>query len=195
MASNVSICNQALSWLGAQLITSLDDNTAEAKLCKANYADIRDAITEAHDWTFAITRYNLPKNATAPVNGYSASFQIPPEVLRVLSVSDNDDWGIEGQDIVTNEASVKMKAIARVTDPNRFSPLFIQALANRLAADLSIPLTQSKSLQKQHYALYQSKMDEAVTNDGLQGKSRKVTSSWLRGARFAGPSNNSGPTV
>lgn len=194
MASDVSICNQALSWLGGSLITSLDDDINEAKVCKANYADIRDAVLEAHDWTFAIGRFDLPKSATPPVNGYANAFPLPPDVLRVMDFNDGEDWRIEGTAIVTNEAAAKIRAVVRITDPNRFSALFVQALAARLAADLAITLTQSMKLQKQYYAIYNDKMNEASTNDGMQGKSRKITSSWLRGSRYSG-SSLAGPTV
>ncbi len=194
MASEVSICNQAIAWLGGTLITSLDDNSTEAKLCKATYASVRDAVLEARDWTFAIGRHDLPVSATAPINGYANAFPIPSDVLRILGVLDNDDWQVEGQDIVTNEGAVSIKAVVRVTDPNRFSALFVQALAARLAADLAIPLTQSRELQKQHYQIYNDKLDEAVTNDGMQGKSRKITSNWLQSSRV-GSSTLPGPTV
>ena len=194
MASDVSICNTALSWIGGQLITSLDDESREAQLCKAVYEDVRDAVTAAHDWTFAIGRFDLPKNAAAPVNGYANGFQLPSEVLRVMDVNCGEDWRIEGQDIVTNEGSAKIRAVVRITDPTRFSALFVQALAARLAADLAIPLTQSKELQRQHYELYMTKLSEAVTNDGMQGKSRKITSSWLRSSRYRG-ATLAGPTV
>lgn len=194
MASEVSICNQALSWLGGTHITSLDDDSTEASLCKATYASVRDAVLEARNWTFAIGRYDLPKAATGPTNGYANAFPIPSDVLRVLEVLDNNDWRMEGDGIVTNEGAVSIRAVVRVTDPNRFSALFVQALAARLAADLAIALTQSRELQKQHYQIFEAKMDEAAVNDGMQGKSRQVTSNWLRSAR-SGSSTLPGPTV
>ena len=194
MASEVSICNQAISWLGATPIASLDDDTTEARLCKANYAQVRDAVLEEHDWTFAIGRFDLPKNAVGPTNGYGNGFQIPSSVLRVLDVNCGEDWRVEGQDIVTNEAAVSIRAVVRVDDPNRFSSLFVQALAARLAADLAISITQSREMQKQHYQIYLDKLAAAVANDGMQGKSRQVTASWLRNSR-AGGTALAGPTV
>jgi len=194
MASEVDICNLALSWLGGSLITSLDDNSTEAKLCKANYAIVRDAVVESRDWTFAVQRYDLAKNATPPVNGYANGFQIPSTVLRVVEVNCGEDYRVEGNDIVTDENSVKIRAIGQVTDTSFFSPLFVQALAQRLAADIAIGLTQSRELQQQHWQLYLAKLDEAAANDGMQGKSRKITSNWLQQSRSGG-SALAGPTV
>jgi hypothetical protein len=194
MASEVGICNQAMSWLGGNLIISLGDDTNEARLCNANYADIRDAVIEANDWTFAITRRDLPMSSVSPVNGYANAFPIPSDILRVTDVNDGQDWRIEGDSIVTNEGSCKIRAVARITDPNRFSTLFRQTLAARIAADLAIPLTQSRALQEQYFKIYMGKLESAIANDGMQGKTRRITSSWLRGSRSGG-ANLAGPYV
>ncbi len=194
MASEVSICNQALSRVGGSLITSLSDSSTEARLCDANYAAIRDALIEAHDWTFAITRIDLPASTTSPANGYANAFTIPSTVLRILDVNDGEDWRVEGDAIVTNEGSCKIRAISQITDPNTFSPLFIQALVSRLAADLAIPIAQSAKLYELHYKVYLQKLSEAVANDGMQGKSRRITSTWLKSTRQGG-SNLAGPYV
>jgi len=140
-------------------------------------------VLEARNWTFAIGRYDLPKAQTGPVNGPANAFPIPPDVLRVVEVVGNYEWRVEGDGIVTNEDAVSIKAVVRVTDPNRFSALFVQALAARLAADLAIAMTQSRELQKQHYLIYEAKLDEATANDGMQGTSRRVTSNWLQASR------------
>lgn len=194
MASDVGICNQAVAWLGGSLITALTDNTTEARLCDAIYADVRDAVLEAHDWTFAIVRRNLPMSATSPVNGYANAFPIPSDILRITDVNDGEDWRVEGDSIVTNEAAVKIRAVAQITDPNKFSALFKQALAARLAADLAISLTRSQKLQAQYYNIYEVKLAQAVANDGMQGKSRRITSTWLRSSRTGG-ANLAGPYV
>lgn len=194
MASEVGICNQALAFIGGNLITSLADNTTEAKLCNALYEDVRDAVLESHDWTFAITRRNLPASPTAPENGYAKAFPIPSDILRVTDVNGGQDWRVEGGNIVTNEGSCKIRAVARITDPNSFSSMFVQTLSARLAADLAIPLTQSSKLQEQQYKIYDMKLREAVASDGMQGTSRRVTSSWLRGSRSGG-SSSAGPYV
>lgn len=194
MASDVGICNQALAWLGGNLITSLTDATTEARLCNAIYEDVRDAVLQEHDWTFAIGRYDLAASATAPTNGYAKAFPLPADVLRVTDVNSGEDWRIEGDSIVTNEGAARIRAVVRITDPNKFSPLFTQALAARLAADLAISLTQSRELQQQYFSIYAQKLDSAVASDGMQGKSRQITSSWLRGSR-AGSTSSAGPYV
>lgn len=96
--SEVAICNIALSWLGGDLIISLDDETVEAKLCKANYAPLRDAVLEEREWTFAVKRIELAALQAVPLYGFDKAFQIPPATIRVLQVSR------AGEDVTTGNA-------------------------------------------------------------------------------------------
>jgi hypothetical protein len=172
--SEVDICNLALSQLGGKFtITSLDDDTVGARLCKANYAPLRDAVLEEMDWSFAIVRSDLtPDPDPALIDGYT-KFKLPPEVLRVLSVYAGglklDDWALEQRFILAKHQAVSIKALESIKDTAMFSQAFTQALAARLAAELAMPLTNSTSMSQTMWQLYGQKVDLARTNDGLQG--------------------------
>ena len=56
MASQVEICNDALRMLAGRSITSIDDDSAEARVCKALYPLTRDEMLDEFDWRFATTR-------------------------------------------------------------------------------------------------------------------------------------------
>ena len=81
MASEVSICNQAISWLGGKSIISLDDGTTEANLCKANYDHLRDVVLEAKAWTFAIKRVQFAKLSEDPLYGLVLPLPFPQTSL------------------------------------------------------------------------------------------------------------------
>ena len=49
----LEICNLALSWLAAESIEDLGDDTRRAELCALNYPAVRDLVLEARDWAFA----------------------------------------------------------------------------------------------------------------------------------------------
>lgn len=183
MASEVSICNQALGWLGVDRITSLDDDVVEAELCKENYPDLRDAVLEEGAFSFSKVRLVPAAESTAPAFKWAFSFLMPSTVLRVLEVYDNPDieygestleWEVENGRVLTDSEIIYVRAIQQITDPKKFSPLFVQALAARLAADLAIPLTKSRTLQADMWSLYQNKMQEAMGVDGSQGRRRRT---------------------
>lgn len=201
MASEVDICNKALISLGAAQILSLDDPQTEAILCKQLYADLRDAVLQAHDWSWAIERVNLPKSGTDPTFRYANNYPLPARVLYVMEVNKierNDptrDWQVENDNIVTDDANCSAKLLRQITDTSKFSPLFVQALQARLAADMAIPLTSNGKLEEAKWSLYRSKIMEASSRDGQQGKSRRIRSRWLQNARLSSGPRGLGPTV
>ncbi len=189
MASVEDICNLALSWLGASMITSLADNSTEAKLCKVNYPLIRDAVLEAADWSFAIKRATMDPLSTGPVFGRYRRFPIPPDSLRVLSVSESEndsrriDWRVEENHVLAGGEIIYLRYIFRAKDPKVYSPLFVQALSARIAADLAIPIADSRTLRNENWDLYMAKLREATANDGIQGKHDFIRSDTLIRAR------------
>lgn len=184
MASEVSICNQALSWLGADRIVGLGDGSTNSDLCGDNYIELRNAVLEEANWTFATRRYVLsPPLATVPKYGYSQKFQIPTEVLRVIEASEsashlngtsNLDWRREEDFLLANIGVIYAKCIVIITDPTKFSSLFVQSLAARIAAELSPTITTSNKKTDQMWTLYGAKIDRAVPIDGSQGRSDRA---------------------
>ncbi len=201
MASEVDICNKALLSLGAAQIISLDDPTTEGALCKQLYADLRDAVLQAHDWSFAVERVNLPKSGSDPTFRYANAYPLPARVLYVSEVNKierNDptkDWQVEDDNIVTDDNNCSAKIIRQVTDTTKFSPLFIQALAARMGSDMAIPLTSNGKLEEAKWGLYVMKIKEAAGRDGQQGKSKRIRSRWLENARLSSGPRGLGPTV
>ena len=63
----VSISNRALTFLGAQPITSLEDDTKEARACNRMFEQSRNQVLRGHAWNFAIKRASLAANTTAPL--------------------------------------------------------------------------------------------------------------------------------
>lgn len=200
----VSIANLALSWLGWGTITSLDDAGDSAQRVKANFTALRDAVLEDRDWTFAMERVVVNKEAAAPAFGYASKYLLPSHVLRVVSVSDDAtavdafaytvglasssalDWVKEGRSILANTSAgaLNVLAVVQVEDVALWSPGFCQALAARIAADLSVSLTENRSLQADLWKLYEGKLRDAAANDGRQGRSPRLRNSTLARRRY-----------
>lgn len=188
--SEVSICNQALGWLGANLITDFDDGSDEANLCKANYDYIRDAVLEDTGWSFALKRDQIPLLADAEL-GYGSAFQLPDDCIRVERIfsdsrmydGDQLEYVIEDRKVLTDNGTCFIRYIARIIDVSRFSPNFVQALAYRIATDLAIPLTKSRTMQLQMFELYNNRLEVASATDGMQGRSRRIRVSRMNNYR------------
>lgn len=183
MASTVEIANRALSKLGAERITSLDDNTKGARAMVARFDFLRDAELEAHPWRFAIKLTTLPALVTAPVYGYARAFQRPADDLRPISIGDyavdsravgvqyavqtgysnaRAPYEIVGNSIFTDcAAPLEYQYVRRVTNSGEFSALFVEAFAARLAMDAAEELTQSAGKQQAAVQDYDRAMSEA----------------------------------
>jgi len=188
--SIVSICNLALGWLGANRINSLSDESVEAQLCKSNWPFSRDACLEDRAWTFATKDVQLAPLAEPTSTQYANAYKLPTDLIRVLragGVPEYDDrllWERQGGDIVTDSGVLYIKYIWKVEDPARYSPAFRQAAAARLAADLAIALTESKSIFDAMETMYSKKLIAAASTDGMQGRAQKLTSDQLTKVRL-----------
>ena len=196
--SVVSICNIALGNIGVDPITSSEfqaKSSTVAGLCDRLYEPLRDAVIEAHDWTFAIKRTRLPKLANPDSWGWSAQFKKPNDCLRLLYVTDRAvespdgqiPWVLEDDKILADADALYIKYLRKVQDPNKFTAAFVQALAARMSMDLAMPLTNSASMMQTMAALYEAKKDEAKIIDGLQGRKRHQVTSSLVAARVGMP--------
>ena len=151
MASNVAICNRALQRLGAKRITSLTENSVNARTMNVAFEPVRDALLEKYPWRFAIKRTQLAASATTPDFGKARAFPLPSDFIRLHTpypeTNYNDrDWEIEGNEILTHDsAPLDIRYIALITDPNEMTPLFREALSLSLAEEICEEITQSNT--------------------------------------------------
>ena len=177
MATEVSICSNALRKLGDDPITSLSDNTERARLCNGFYEPARDSILRSHPWNFAITRATLAQLSSTPAYGFSYQYALPtdPYCLRVLEMEYQDYiFKIEhlagtGRVLLTDESTAKILYIGKITDTAQFDSLFVDTLTAKLALDLAYPITNSVKVQENMFNLLQQKLSLARSVDGQEG--------------------------
>jgi len=179
--SNVEICNIALTGLGANNIMDLTENTEEARKCNVLFENLRDEMLEGHLWNFAIKRSSdLALSATSPEWEFTNKYQLPTDCLRVLktnfespiqSTNRRNDrvWKVEQGYLLTDEGSVKIQYIAKVTDPTQQLRAFQTALAARLEAELAFSILQSASIAEAKWKLYEMKLRNAKALDAQEG--------------------------
>ncbi len=185
MVSEVSICNQALSWLGQDPITSLDDNSKAAEWMNNNYPFLRDAVISERMWSFALAR-ETSETADESEWGNQYKHSVPVGWLAVFRCFSNvdsnrpdlwvtsDGWSKEGNYVLSYDSIVYLWGTQRIVDTGIFSELFVQALAARMAADAAIPLTRDRKLQADMWSLYAGKLATAGVMDSMQGSHQKI---------------------
>ncbi len=199
MPSAVDISNAALNTLGASNIVSLDEDSKAGRLINQRYSAVRDAVFRSHNWNSLIRRANLAQNSVSPAFGYTFQYPLPTDCLRVLEFSngtltypkDNmtDNSGgavyvVEGRELLTDEATVFIKYISRVEDPNLYDTLLVDTLSARLAMEICYAITGSNSMISTTKALYDEKIKEARFVDATEGAAAKFEASDLIESRF-----------
>ena len=178
-ATFVSISNRALTLLGAQPITSLEDDTKEARAANRMYLQSRDQVLRGHPWNFAMKRAALAANTTAPVFEYTNAYDWPADCLRIVEVDTTEKWIIEGRQIVTDDgAPLNIVYVSQVTDPTKFDALFVETYALRLAADIAYDITASQTVMSNMEELYARKLPEARLIDAQEAQP-EAENSWL----------------
>ena len=181
MASEVDIINSALNMIGASNIISRGEDSKSARVANQRYDYVRDAVLRAHPWNCAVARRAVAADSDTPAFGYTYQFTLPtdPYCLRVLGLDYMDvDFVVEGRKIHSDESTINLRYIARLTDLNEYDQLLIEAIAARLAADISFALVQSTSLTGSLFSIYEQKLSEARfvdATEGTPGAIRNVT--------------------
>ena len=153
---DTEICNMALGRIHANTIDSIEDNTdtqVEAIQCRLIYSQTRDALIRSHWWRMARARATLSQNAdyTADPTTFEWTFayDLPKNFMRMKKPWEDTvpgnlelklSYALEGKQLLSNEGSMKIRYIKRVTDPTEFDPLFVEVFVLVLALKLVIPL-------------------------------------------------------
>lgn len=200
MASEVDIVNLALSHLGEDAtVSSIDppEGSAEAEHAAMFYPQARDALLEMHEWRFSTKRVLLALTASNSFE-WAYAYALPVNMLRALAVlpetasAEDDGEGFDQQldaddvqIILTNCETASLKYTARVTDPTRFPPLFVETLAWLLAAHLAGPLIkgdQGRTVAKGCMQMFAAFLTQAKVSDANQKKVQPThTPGWIGG--------------
>lgn len=160
VTSEAQLCNIALARVGQrEFIDSLTQATTASRLCAVLYAPARDAVLETFPWPFATRRQVLTALADASFSGWEYGYILPTDCLCVrevyagtrnpaaasripytLELGNDSDGYATLRIILTDEAGAEILYTARVTAVPLFPPLFVDALAWKLAADLALSL-------------------------------------------------------
>lgn len=182
MSSKVQICNMALSRLGAATITSLTDGTSNAVLCNTLFNDLADEVMMEGSWTSTIRRVELAQTSTTPEFGFDYEYQLPvdPFCLKVLNVDEDVpgdvEYSIEDDKLLTDESTLKIKYIARLTNTEDWDIFLKRAFIARLASELAYPVTGDARKAEGEFARYMKFLTEGLAMNNQQGSKQRISS-------------------
>ena len=203
--SEVTICNLALDHLNQQSITNIQQPTTSIEVLCARWYDLsRRSILREHTWNFALKRTTVPKNATPPVFGFDAAYDLPNDYVRVASIGEFEQvrrFKIEGNQIIIDSAistaltsdALFMLYVHDFTNVSRMDAAFIDAFSLKLAIVLAMPITNNSALKERLVAEYREVVSQAKAVDGQEDPPRRIDISRFKRARRSGRGNVASP--
>jgi hypothetical protein len=125
--------------------------------------------------------------SAAPLFGFAYTYQLPPDRLRILGMVNSAgkldptiSYSIEGDKLLTDEASARIRYIRRVTEAGGFDEAFASALASRLAAEVAYHITGAAAMKKQMMDEYQAELMAARSIDAQENPPEVFeTNEWM----------------
>jgi len=155
MATDVSICSNALLMLGDVAISSLTpanpaDATDAVTLCANIYPQVREWVLRKHSWNCAVARVILAPDATPPAFDYAFQFSIPDDWLRTIQVGQKDqgvDYQQEGRKFLCDESVFYLVYVFNNKVESTFDSLLVEVLTAYMKAALAYPITKSSAMR------------------------------------------------
>lgn len=187
--SNVQIANRALQKLGAKRISSLDENSPNARSMNAAFERVRDAELRRYNWSFAIKRASIAADGTdnAILDTWHR-YSLPNDFIKLIRDDESGsvvDWKIEGLYILSADASpLEIRYIARIEDPNYFDSLFCETFAGRLALETCREIVDSTADKESLREDYKTDIAEAKRVGAIEKEAQEFPEDeWLAARR------------
>lgn len=173
----------ALSHLGESRLVDIDtDDSEEAEVMRLWYTTARRRALRAANWSCAQKRASLAASATPPAWGFSNSFPLPGDYIRLSTVQnagEGTEFHVEDGSILTDlEAPLNIKYVYNLEDTSRFDDDLVAAFSLWLAYFASGRLAPSRSeLLRQHAE--GAKVEAKITDGSSNSPSPLSGGSWL----------------
>lgn len=147
--TETSICNQSLGRIGALRIKGSveTEDSVHAAQCRLHYEQTRDSLIRSYAWRFASGRATLTEDSDTPDFEWEFQYPLPDDFMYLSSIYEGRfssinfrSYKLEGNLLLTNESTMEIRYVKKVTDVSEFDPLFVKVLILLIADVLIGPL-------------------------------------------------------
>lgn len=160
MTTKTDLCNQALSLIGADSITSFEENTSTARRMRTVYDSSRKALLRLHPFQCATKRIKLAPLSVKPEFEYSYQFQLPDDLIRIINAN-TEDYVVEEDRLLSNSNQLNLVYVFDNKNEETYDSLFIECLVLYLAYKISKPITGSQGTSDSYYMQCQELIKQA----------------------------------
>lgn len=184
-----------------------DEEGTVAALCRTFYPHVLDMALAHSEWAFARQAVALALKADeSPNPDYPYRYKLPTDCIRPIKITtlgqgqggaswggDCDGYGgygsheqgfdypyiIDGLDVLTTVSPAVLTYVRRVVDPVSWPPLFADAVAYGLAAELATAYVNDTRRQQMFEELMQRKLGEASAVELNSQNRKRKPSPWI----------------
>lgn len=158
--TDVSLCSRALILLGAGEISSFEDETDRAAICRVAYPGIRDALLSKYPWDFLKEKKKLTRDSVAPIGQWAYSYVIPGSSLAgaPAAVFFNTTgklagaaYEIVGRRLYTDQAEVWVDQVVQKPE-SEWPAYFQQVVVYALCAEIAFAITDQQGVADAFHA-------------------------------------------
>lgn len=197
MASKMDIINLALANLSREPIQSLSEPNPEALQLKVHWDTALASVLRDHPWGFAMRRKPLAMLADSPI-GFSYAYVYPEDCIqarRIMPVGSGFGRGrahpfeigrsLDGRHkaILTDLPGAALEYTTRQVPCEEFDPQFANALAWRLAAEISLALHADPQAHQAAVQTYAAQLQQAKATDMRESSSPRLPDGDFLGSR------------
>lgn len=177
--SKTDILNKALTLVGAAPITSIDDDSNNARVMSRVYETALRSVLSECKWNFATKRVNLSVLADTMSwydTGETIVYQKPTDMIQIYGCNPPTAvWREEGDYIVSDSSELGLRYVYYLDDPTKYSTAFIDALIDKLCADIAYQIVNSQSLGERFKQLYETvTLPKAMSRNSQSGVQQTI---------------------
>lgn len=188
--ADLGIINSALIKISESPL-SANDGSRRAVFAFSQYDRLRQALLRGYNWNFAMRRAVLATSPTAPLFGFRKRAELPNDLLHLRGVYSSGEpqqnyttadipHRVEGGFLLVDSDAPQIFYTADLMDSGAFDPLFSEALAWRLALDLSFALSTGPNMAQVAERGFAFALREAKVANSIEGTPELIQASeWV----------------
>lgn len=139
----------ALVKIGANQLTSLDEESKEAVSCNLFYEQAKRLILRQINFNCAKASARLVALSEKPPFEYEYYYQLPSDYIFLRYICDywgnklDVRWDIQGSRLLTDQTPCYIKYTSDITDTAKFTPELVEAMVIQLAIKLAPVIAKS----------------------------------------------------
>lgn len=205
MAVSIPICNLALGDIRAPAIQTIDDPSTEAQMCARYYPHCLSLLLDDYTWEWTkrvVDLALLSTNERSPEWTYA--YAMPTDCSQALRLMPNapnitsgtlwrdpadlpmprwwDNFVVENDILYTNVSAARLEYASDAADESVFPPTFREALRKLLAANLAVPIRDSREMESDLLKMASQAREQAIANDMNRAPRNELTDdvAWAR---------------